>query len=68
MQLPPPEKLLLTVDRTASELLWSVSQFTEQSADPQLRRRAAEIIDVVISGLSHNHNQLTTLPRNPIHD
>lgn len=58
MKSPSPETLFMAVDRTSSELLWSVTQLAEQPVDAQLRRRTAEMLEVVISGLRLNHHKL----------
>jgi hypothetical protein len=54
-----PEKLFMAIDRISSELLWSLAQLNEQSSDPQLRQRIAEMLAVVIAGLRHQHQQFT---------
>ncbi|PAW79124.1 MAG: hypothetical protein B9S32_03980 [Verrucomicrobia bacterium Tous-C9LFEB] len=59
MQAPTPETLFITIDRTSSELLWSVTQLTAQPIPAPLRERTTEMLEIVISGLRLNHEQLT---------
>lgn len=58
MQPPTPETLFITIDRAASELLWSVAQLTAQPIPEALRERTTEVLDIVISGLRLNQDQL----------
>lgn len=59
MQPPTPETLFITIDRASSELLWSVAQLTTQPIPPALRERTTEMLEIVISGLHLNYDQLT---------
>lgn len=59
MQSPTPETLFITIDRASSELLWSVTQLTAQPIPASLRERTTEMLEIVISGLRLNQQQLT---------
>jgi hypothetical protein len=52
------EQLFISVDRISSELLWSAAQLNDLASQPDVRARAAEVLESVISGLSHTQHQL----------
>lgn len=66
MNPPPTDESFSQADRLSSELLWTVSQLSGPAVDPQIRRRTAEMLAVVISGLLHHLDQLVQ-PTTPPH-